>query len=401
MVSVNGISNVNFVTRPSFKAESKDDKNIPQEQKCDANACECLANYNKVLTQKLEPCVLAPLEPEEVSNIDDIEGEKIFTSDGKLYSVVQENDDVKKIYVPNEADEHSVAEITTIDKKTGNKIKEQSMYPEENYINVREYSPETRKRIKSTSYEDGKLNYTSNTLYKPSGETISETYNAYDETFEISRENDKHTQSATYNKNKQLIGAYDYKQMKNENVYTTVSFYNGGMYKIDKHTETFLPNNLGKELFINNQDLKPAEKFVPPIDVKGHNGEKTYYSNDAIETNTFELNGEKVVAKFNPDGKMTEYSTPNKKVTISEYMQEIEEKLDDERTKLTQFYGDELELVDVIVKTKDSYKEISYDTKTKNPTHYEEGSIDENGEHDNKTSLYFNKKGMLENAFLY
>ncbi len=401
MVSVNGISNVNFVTRPSFKAESKDDKNIPQEQKCDANACECLANYNKVLTQKLEPCVLAPLEPEEVSNIDDIEGEKIFTSDGKLYSVVQENDDVKKIYVPNEADEHSVAKITTIDKKTGNKIKEQSMYPEENYVNVSEYSPKTGKIIKSTSYENGKLNYTSNTLYKPSGEPISETYNAYDETFEISRENDKHTQSATYNKNKQLMEAHDYKQMKNENVYTTVSFYNGGMYKIDKHTETFLPNNLGKELFINNQDLKPAEKFVPPIDVKGHNGEKTYYSNDTIETNTFELNGEKVVAKFNPDGKMTEYSTPDKKVTISEYMQEIEEKLDDERTKLTQFYGDELELVDVIVKTKDSYKEINYDTKTKNPTSYEEGIIDENGEHDNKTSLYFNKKGMLENAFLY
>ena len=97
MVSVNKISNINFVTRPSFKAESKDNKNIPQKQKCDANGCECLANYNKVLTQKLEPCVLAPLKPEEVSNIDDIEGEKIYTSDGKLHSVVQENDDVKSI----------------------------------------------------------------------------------------------------------------------------------------------------------------------------------------------------------------------------------------------------------------------------------------------------------------
>lgn len=401
MVSVNGISNVSFVTRPSFKAESKDDKIIPQAQKCDANGCECLANYNKALTQKLEPCVLAPLEPEEVSNINDIEGEKIYTSDGKLHSVVQENDDVKKIYVPDATDEHSVAEITTIDKKTGNKIKEQSMYPEENYISVREYSPETGKRIKSTSYENGKLDYISNTFYKPSGEAISETYNAYNETFEISKANDKHTQSAAYNKNKQLIEAYDYKQMKNENVYTTVSFYNGGMYKVDKHTETFLPNNLGKELFTNNQDLKPAEKFVPPIDVKGHNGEKTYYSNDAIETNTFELNGEKVIAKFNPDGKMTEYSTPDKKVTISEYMQEIEEKLDDERTKLTQFYNDEPELVDVTIKTKDSYKEICYDTKTKNPISYEEGIIDENGEHDNKTSLYFNNKGMLEDAFLH
>lgn len=401
MVSVNGISNVNFVTRPSFKAESKDDKNIPQEQKCDVNGCECLANYNKVLTQKLEPCVLAPLEPEDVSNIDDIEGEKIYTSDGKLHSVVQDNDDVKKIYIPNEADEHSVAEITTIDKKTGNIIKEQSMYPEENYISVREYSPKTRKIIKSTSYENGKLNYTSNTLYKPSGETISETYNAHNETFEISRGNDKHSQLAAYDKNKQLIEARDYKQKKNENIYTTVQFYNGGMYKIDKHTETIVPNNLGKELFINNQDLKPAEKFVPPIDVKGHNGEKTYYSNNAIETNTFELNGEKIVAKFNPDGKMTEYSTPGKKVTISEYMQEIEEKLDDERTKSTQFYGDGLELVDVTINTKDSYKTICYDAKTKNPTHYEEGSIDENGEHNNKTSLYFNKKGMLEDAFQF
>ena len=162
-----------------------------------------------------------------------------------------------------------------------------------------------------------------------------------------------------------------------------------------------MPNNLGRELFINNQELKPAEKFVPPIDVKGYKGEKTYYSNNAIETNTFELDGEKVVAKFNPDGDITEYSTPSKKVTISEYMQEIEEKLDDERTKTTQFYGDGLEYVDVTIETKDSYKEISYDAKTKNPTHYVEGLIDENGEHDDKTSLYFNKKGMLEDAFQF
>lgn len=401
MVSVNKISSLNFVTRPSFKAESKDNKNIPQEQKCDANGCECLANYNKVLTQKLEPCVLAPLKPEEVSNIDDIEGEKIYTSDGKLHSVVQENDDVKKIYVPDEEDEHTVAVITTIDKKTGKTTREQSIVPEENYVSVREYSPKTGKIVKSTAYEDGKLDYTENTFYKPSGETISETYNANSKTFEISRDNDNHSQHVVYDKNKQLIEARDYKQKKNENIYTTASFYNGGMYKIDKHTEAVLPNNLGRELFINNQELKPAEKFVPPIDVKGYKGEKTYYSNNAIETNTFELDGEKVVAKFNPDGDITEYSTPSKKVTISEYMQEIEENLDGERTKTTQFYGDGLEYVDVTIETKDSYKEISYDAKTKNPTHYAEGLIDENGEHDDKTSLYFNKKGMLKDAFQF
>ena len=146
--------------------------------------------------------------------------------------------------------------ITTIDKKTGKTTREQSIVPEENYVSVREYSPKTGKIVKSTAYEDGKLDYTENTFYKPSGETISETYNANSKTFEISRDNDNHSQHVVYDKNKQLIEARDYKQKKNENIYTTASFYNGGMYKIDKHTEAVSPNNLGRELFINNQEFK-------------------------------------------------------------------------------------------------------------------------------------------------
>ena len=41
---------------------------------------------------------------------------------GKLHSIVQENGDTKKVYLPDEKDENFIASIITIEKKTGNKI---------------------------------------------------------------------------------------------------------------------------------------------------------------------------------------------------------------------------------------------------------------------------------------
>ena len=94
-----------------------------------------------------------------------------------MHSIVQENGDTKKVYLPDEKDENFIASIITIEKKTGNKI-----------INL------------------------------------------------------------------------------------------------EKHIEQVLSNSLGRENFVNNPELKPTEKFEVPVDVKGHDGEKTYYSNGAIET---------------------------------------------------------------------------------------------------------------------
>lgn len=81
-----------------------------------------------------------------------------------------------------------------------------------------------------------------------------------------------------------MVEFRDFKKVKGQNIDTVVSFYNGGMYKLEKHIEQVLPNSLGRENFVNNPELKPTEKFEVPVDVKGHDGEKTYYSNGAIET---------------------------------------------------------------------------------------------------------------------
>lgn len=398
MVNINKISSFNFSTKPTFRAENKINKNTSAEQQqCSVNGCECLANYNKALYS--EPCVLAPLQPEIVSNIKNIEGEKIYTSDGKLYSVIQDNDDFKKIYLPDKNNNDSVNSIITIDKKTGNKIKEQNFLSEENSISLKEYSPDNGEIIKSTYYTDGKLNFTENILYKPSGEKISETYNAIGKTFEVFKEKNNHSQHAIFDTNKQIVEFGDYKQKKGQNIDTTINFYNGGIYKIDKHIEAILPNNLGRELFTNDPQLKPDEYFTPSFDIKGHDGEKTYYSNGAIETNVFELNGEKVIAKFNPEGDLTEYSEGNKKITFSEQTQEIEETFDNEQKKSIYFIKNGN--VEVAINGKNSYKQIYFDANTKKPIHYEEGEIDEEGNCNNRKSLFFNKNGMLEEAFQF
>ncbi len=398
MLSVNSIGNVNFVTKPAFKAEPEKEvkeKNTLKFQPYDINSSESLACYNKAFMTKPEPCVLKPLEPEAVPNIDEIEGEKIYNSEGKLHSIVQENGDTKKVYLPDEKDENFIASIITIEKKTGNKIKRQDMNKDDNSVCMNEYS--NGEKVKSSVYTDGKLDFTSNTLRKPSGEIVIEEYNDFNKTFTIAREKENHAQNAIFNKDKQMVEFRDFKKVKGQNIDTVVSFYNGGMYKLEKHIEQVLPNSLGRENFVNNPELKPTEKFEVPVDVKGHDGEKTYYSNGAIETNSFELNGDKVIAKFNPDGELTEYSTGNKNVNFYEKGQEIKEKLDDERTKSTYITKDEY--CSVTIESKDYFETLDYNLKTKRPTSYTNGTIREDGSYDHEKTLYFDKKGMLEGAY--
>ena len=102
----------------------------------------------------LEPIVIQP------NYTHSIKGERIYTSEGKLYSIVDENENTKIVYTPNEDDERFFDRIVTTDKETGNVIRRQVNYIEDgeyDEMTVYAYSKDTGKLEAETTYNEGKL----------------------------------------------------------------------------------------------------------------------------------------------------------------------------------------------------------------------------------------------------
>ena len=174
-----------------------------------------------------------------------------------------------------------------------------------------------------------------------------------------------------------------------------VDFYNGGMIAIRRYEEVTVPNNFGADK-LNNSDLVPAESYKLDFDAKGLDGAKTHYSNGAIETNSFERNGEKVKAYFEPDGSLSRLELADRTISFDGDNQEIKENIEDNKVKITNLYDDGAKAVRV-EKDKE-FKEASFGKNGK-PDSYSEGIIEDDGEDDSTLSLYFNKTGMLEAAY--
>lgn len=100
MIRVNSLSCINFVTKPAFKAEKKEEEKTPAPIE-NLNGTQALAAYN---------IALQPLEAKVPTAV---EGEKIYTPEGKLHSIVNEDDDKITIYTPYEDDENSIEKIIT------------------------------------------------------------------------------------------------------------------------------------------------------------------------------------------------------------------------------------------------------------------------------------------------
>ena len=400
---INSVSTNPVQYRTSFKSEApatKPEENVKQE--VNLTGVEALAVYNAPLLKHPEKLDVEPLEPVIImpEDFDSIEGEKIYTSEGKLHSVIKEDENTKTVYIPDEENEKMFSMIMTTDKKTGNLIREQKNFVkdgkyEEIYIN--EYSPETGKEIADTCYLDGEVKRASKTIYKPNKEVVIVSKDFNDNDYTVSKYSENHNNSiyVTFDKNKQLKGVNEFKNngLKHTDFYA--NFYNGGMISISKTEETTIPNNYGADK-LNNPDLVPSESYKLDFDAKGLDGEKTYYSNGAIETNSFERNGEKVKAYFVPDGNLEKLELADKTVKFDGENQRIEESLEDNRVKITTLYDDGSK--DVRIENGKEFKEADFN-KTGKPESYEEGSIDENGEDNNTLSLYFNKMGMLESAY--
>lgn len=392
---------VNYTSAPSFKAD-EDSANKPQLNEAPSNnflGASALASYNTPLIYKLNKLDVEPI-PLGPVNLEEAEGEKIYTSEGKLHSIVKEDSDTQTVYIPDENDETKIAAIIINDKGAGRVVLKQNNYECDGtlYSDITKYSPETGKEIAGTSYINGEPDTASITEYKPKDRIIETIHNIKDSSYAIfSDEKDgKLSREVRFNKDKQVTSFNEYKTNRLKNEDMEVNFYNGGLISMRKSVEVTMPNLLGKEKLLDSE-LVPSEKFNTDFDVKGYEGEKSYYSNGALEKNKFMLEGSEITAYFTPDGKLYKTESETRKVTLNPNgSQEIEDKLDDKKTRTT-FYNPEGG-GSVSVQDETSFKTIGFDQKL-NPTSYREGVIDENGECESKLSLYYDKSGMLESAF--
>ena len=399
---INSVSTIQNQFSVAFRNEETVTKPVDIKQDADLKGIEALAVYNAPLLKNPEKLDIEPLVPTLImpEDFENIEGEKIYTSEGKLHSIVQEDENTKTVLKPAEENEKMISLIITTDKKTGKVINEQKNFiKDDKYdeIYINEYSPETGKEIADTCYIDGKPRNASKTVYKPNNEMVIVNKNFEDNEFSVSKYSKKPDESiyVIFDKNKQLKAASEYKKSDLKQSGIDVDFYNGGMIAIRRYEEVTVPNNFGADK-LNNSDLVPAESYKLDFDAKGLDGAKTHYSNGAIETNSFERNGEKVKAYFEPDGSLSRLELADRTISFDGDNQEIKENIEDNKVKITNLYDDGAKAVRV-EKDKE-FKEASFGKNGK-PDSYSEGIIEDDGEDDSTLSLYFNKTGMLEAAY--
>ena len=183
MIRVNELSRVNFISRPAFKSEEAPvEKSIPENKEpVSLDGIQALASYNLNLIDKAEKLdEIQPLDliykPEE-----EIEGERIYDSEGKLNSIVKEDANTKTVYIPDKTDENLILKVKIIDKKSGIVLKVQEndikdgKYTGRSWIG--EYSSKDGKLIHTTNCQDGKDEYSSLSKSSKDGEVTVSKYN--------------------------------------------------------------------------------------------------------------------------------------------------------------------------------------------------------------------------------
>lgn len=411
MVNGIGLYDVSIV---NLKPSKYNQNNYCTEPYCNAtypqnnsNGANAIANYNRAkynLQSKLDVEVLEPINinPED---IDKIEGEKIYTSDNKLHSIVQEDENTRTIYNIDKEKSDSITDIVKKDKNTDNIIWTQSFgkigadngAEPVKTIFVAEYDPKGR-TIKDSSYTNDKLASASKYIYGPNG-NITTTTKYDDGSYVISEDNVKKNayRYFVFDKNKQLKNIREQRELANKTFTNEATFHNGAILSVEQNQKTTVPNNMGLE-DVNVTKLKPTPKYELDKDYKGMQGEKTYYSNGAIETNTIQFEeGVPTKAYFEPDGRLSKIDIENKTIEFKDKNQTIIETIDENTKKTTKYYDDGD--YSVICENGDNHMLANFD-KDGNIQYYDESTNSEDNKCSGKT-YNFNSMGMLESSYTY
>lgn len=393
---INAINGVNVVSRPAFRANEVNEEisaQLPEQNEINAVTSYGIAAIKMAKKFDIKPLEAIVVEPNYTHSI---EGERIYTSEGKLYSIVSEDDITKTTYTPNEDDIKFFDSIVTTDKETGNVIKKQDNYIENGQyseIIVSSYSPETGDKEFSTTYVDGEVDMVSKYVKKDNGDTEYISYSHKDNKYYLSKESKdgKRNSCLRISKDLKFVDFDEYKEAQNKELSMHANFYNGGLVSLSKSSDAIVPNLLGREP-LDDADLVPAEK----CDVEGltpdFDGEKTFFSNGAVESITIPDG----TVYFTPDDAVEKLVSSTKEIEFTKNgTQTITEKIEEDETKTTTYYADS----DIkVCYEKDSEYKTLYLTKDLKPDSYFQGKTADDREEQNNLSLYY-KQGFLESAY--
>lgn len=393
---INAVNGIKVVTKPSFKANESD--NFVSTPLPEQNEINAVASYGIAAIQMAKKFDIKPLEAivVEPNYTHSIEGERIYTSEGKLYSIVSEDDKTKTVYNPNEDDIRFFDSIVTTDKETGNVIKKQYNNIEDgNYtsMTVHSYSPETGEMEFSSYYDNGELSEVAKYIKKENGNTEEFSYSYKNDEYYWSKDSQdgkKHSY-VKMTKDFKFVDFNEHKEVQNKELSMHANFYNGGLVSLSKSSDAIVPNLLGREP-LDDADLVPAEK----CDVEGltpdFDGEKTFFSNGAVESITIPDG----TVYFTPDGAVEKLVSSTKEIEFTKNgTQTITEKFGEDETKTTTYYADSD--ISVCYEKDGEYKTL-YLTKDMKPDSYYQGKATDDGEEQNNLSLYY-KQGILESAY--
>lgn len=383
----------------------------PPVQNPNMSGLDALAAYNQP-TQKMsapkhiEPALPTVLQPEAIKAI---KGERIYTSTGTLDSIVSKGDNTKTVYKMDAAAQNdAIRKIEYYDNSTG-KLKfvqenfnliEQGKMPQIKETSIKEFDQNTGKIKKETIYCNGKLDGVKEFEYSPDG--------GFEKIYGVYPDGKSDVTEICYKTNSSRLTAFDkkgnvdYVTVKDSNKGTVQStqYKNGVPVKISQTKNTVIPNSINKNP-MTDPELVPTNPINLGYEPKDVQGDKSYYSNGALESITTMTDNGVVMHKFNPDGTLSgimNQSGKDEKTIIFNRTSEgqkyysVEEKLDDDVYKTTIFNQDGSKEVCVMDNKNKSEKNAVY-SKDGNLEKYFEYSKDD------KMMMEFDKQGNVINIY--
>ena len=333
---------------------------------------EALAAYNYSLVNKDEVFNLPVIKPLDIpTNPNEIQGEKIYNSDGEIVRIINDKENEKETYyfrdnklsyyLKDEKDSKiqwemffNDGKIDGVSKNLPNKVEYATWYENGEPIQIDKY------KVYSDWDNYEHLCY----LPKEKDYSISKYY---------TKNGHKYSSFASYDENRKCTDAHEVRGL-NERL-TNLYFKDGIPYSMKTSESNALSNNIGKD-DIDLSDLMPhpfynvdMEKLCSLV------GEKKYYSNGKIEQI---ITPEGDIYKFEPEGFITDILTKDKEFqfhyqykTGPEGSHNIIEKLPDGAIRKTQYGKTLQEGFDVWYEKGNFSKHVAYNDQ-KNIVDYSE-----------------------------
>lgn len=386
-------------------------QNIQQQaiQYPNMNGLDALAAYNQPMQKMsapkhIEPALPTVLQPEAIKAI---KGERIYTSTGTLDSIVSKGDKTTTVYkmdvaAPNDA----IRKIEYYDNATGKmtfsqdnfNLIEQGKMPQMKEIVIKEFDTDTGKTKKMTVYANGKLDGVKVYDYSPD--------NSFEKIYSVFPDKKSEVLEVCHKTNSSRLTMFDkkgnvqYVDIRDENKGTMQSteYKNGVPVKVTELKNTVIPNSINKNP-LADPDLIPTNPINLGYNPKDVQGNKSYYSNGALETITTMTDNGEVIHKFNPDGTLSgimDNSSNNNKTIIFDRISDdkkyysVEEKLSDNVLKTTRFNDDGSKEV-VVMDNKNKIEKNAMYSKDGNLEKYFEYTKDDN------VIMEFDKQGNVIN----